>query len=354
MDKKQGLDFLYSSCFGRYFKKDNITDVTFNGIDVFYVDNNLGRIKSDLRFSQEDARGFIRQLANIAEKQFSIASPNLDITIGKFRINAMHQSLGRADDEQVITFSIRIASEKIRIYEDDDFLTSEIKELFDVLMISHQSVVIGGLPGTGKTELQKYLLTRLPKDQRVIVVDNVSELETVRDYTDYDLTMWQYNENNNNASLPMLIKAALRNMPDWLILAEGRGKEMLDILNSAVTGLPIVTTLHSFDAHSIPIRMARLVMQNEENNRYEDILSDIKYHFRYYVYLKKDKEPSGKVKRYIASIMHLDPTGKETLIYSDDLEKKRYGKIDRDSLMLLKIKRNQTAFIKYFIGEKHE
>ena len=354
MDKKQGLDFLYSSCFARYFKKDNITDVSFNGIDVFYVDNNLGRIKSDIRFSQDDARDFIRQLANIAEKQFSLASPNLDITIGKFRINAMHQSLGRVRGEQVITFSIRIASEKIRIYEDDDFLSSEIKELFDILMASHQSVVIGGLPGTGKTELQKYLLTRLAKDQRVIVVDNVSELETVRDYTDYDLTMWQYNENNTNASLPMLIKAALRNMPDWLILAEGRGKEMLDILNSAVTGLPIVTTLHSFDVHSIPIRMARLVMQSEENSRYEDILNDIKYHFRYYVYLKKDKDSSGKVKRYIASIMHIDSSGKETLIYSDDLEKKRYGKINRESLMLLKIKRNQTAFIKYFIGEKHE
>ena len=354
MDKKQGLDFLYSSCFARYFKKDNITDVSFNGIDVFYVDNNLGRIKSDIRFSQDDARDFIRQLANISEKQFSIACPNLDITIGKFRINAMNQSIGRVKDQPVVTFSIRIASEKIRIYEDDDFLTSEIKELFDVLMTSHQSIVIGGLPGSGKTELQKYLLTRLSKDQRVIVVDNVSELETVRDYTDYDLTMWQYNENNSNTSLPMLIKAALRNMPDWLILAEGRGKEMLDILNSAVTGLPIVTTLHSFDVHSIPIRMARLVMQNEENCRYEDILCDIKYHFRYFVYLKKEKDASGKVKRYIASIMHLDPSGKESLIYSDNLEKRKYAKIDRESLMLLKIKKNQTAFIKYFIGDKNE
>ena len=354
MDKKQGLDYLYSSRLSPLFKKDNITDISFNGKDIFYVDNYTGRVKSEINFSEEEARDFIRQIANICEKQFSVASPRLNLTIGKFRIAAMHQSIGRIKDEQVVTFSIRLASEKIRIYDDSSFLTPEIKELFDVLMSSHQSIVIGGLPGTGKTELQKYLLTRLNKDQRVIVVDNVLELETLRDYVDYDLTMWQHNENNQNATLPQLIKEALRNMPDWLILAEGRGKEMLDILNSAVTGLPIITTLHSFDVHSIPTRMARMVMMNQDNSRYEDILNDIEYHFRYYVYLKREKDSSGKVKRYIASIVHINQQGKKTEIYSDDLNKKKYAKIDHDSLLSLKIKKNQTAFIKRFVGGKDE
>lgn len=354
MDKKQGLDFLYSTKLSPYFKKDNITDISYNGIDIFYVDNNAGRIKSDITFSQDEARDFIRQIANICEKQFSMTSPRLDVTIDKFRINAMHQSIGRVKDEQAVTFSIRIASKKIRIYDDEDFLTEEIKELFDVLMVSHQSIVLGGLPGSGKTELQKYLLTRLAKDQRAIVVDNVLELETIREYINYDLTMWQYNENNPNASLPLLIKEALRNMPDWLILAEGRGKEMLDILNSAVTGLPIITTLHAYDVHSIVIRMARMVMQNQENSRYEDVLNDIKYHFRYFVYLKREKDSSGVIKRYISSILHLTPKGEAIEIYNNDLQKIRYGKIDRESLLLLKIKKNQTSFIRSFIGDVNE
>lgn len=356
MDKKLGLDFLYGSRFSTLFKKESVTDVSYNGKDVFYVDNNIGRVKSDIHFSEEEARDFIRQIANICEKQFSITCPRLDVTIGCFRINAMHQSIGRIKDEQVVTFSIRIASKKIRIFEDYGFLNDELKELFDVLIASHQSIVIGGLPGSGKTELQKYLLTRVNKDQRVIVVDNVNELETVRDYADYDLTMWEYNENNTNASLPLLIKEALRNMPDWLILAEGRGKEMLDILNSAVTGLPIITTLHAYDIDSIPTRMARLVMQNEENSRYEDIILDIKYHLRYFVYLKREKESGGKIKRYISSITHLDGNGKKYVLYSNNSGKKKYGKIDRDSLLLLKIKKNQKTFIERFIssGDKNE
>ena len=354
MDKYQGIQYLLTMPFASLLKKENITDITYNGSSLFYVDNNIGRMKSEIPFPQEDARDFIRQIANICEKQFSVSSPKLNATLGNYRISAMHQSIGRNNEEEVVTFAIRIASEKIRLFDDHDFLTEETKELFDILIASHQSIVIGGLPGTGKTELQKYLLTRVNKDQRVIVVDNINELETIRKYIDYDLTMWEYNENNPNSNLSMLIKEALRNIPDWLILAEGRGKEMLDILNSAVTGLPIITTIHSFDANSIPIRMARMVMMNEENTKYEDVLSDIYYHFRYLVYLKKDKDKNGRVKRYISSIVHLDSSGKRKEIYRDDLEKKKYNKIDRESLLLLKIKKNQKAFISTFVGDKYE
>ena len=355
MDKKEGLEYILHSKLAPLLKKESVTDVSYNGESIFVVDNRNGRTKSDISFTEEEARDFIRQIANICEKQFSVSSPKLDVTLGPYRVNAMHQSIGRVNGREAVTFAIRIASNRIRIYEDPYFLTPEVKELFDVLISSHQSILIGGLPGTGKTELQKYLLTRANKDQRVILIDNILELETIRQYIDYDLTMWQYNENNHNATLSMLIKEALRNIPDWLILAEGRGKEMLDILNSAVTGLPIITTLHSFDGKSIPTRMARMVMLNEDSSRYEDILSDIYYHFRYLVYLKKDKDSiTGGIKRYISSIIHLDASGKMKEIYSDNLEKKKYSKIDRDSLLLLKIKKNQTAFIKAFIGEGYE
>ena len=353
MDREQGINYLLSTPFARLLKNDNITDISYNGRNLFYVDNTRGRIRSEINFSQEEARDFIRQIANICEKQFSVASPRLDVTIGNYRINAMHQCVGRNDGE-VVTFAIRIASEKVRIFDDEEFLTGELKELFDVLMISHQSVVIGGLPGTGKTELQKYLLTRFAKDQRAIVVDNILELESIRKYIDYDLTIWQYNENNHNASLPLLIKEALRSMPDWLILAEGRGDEMLDILNSAVTGLPIITTIHSYDVFGMPTRMARLVMRKEENSKYEQILDDIKYHFRYYVYLKRDKSGTGGVRRYISSIVHLDDKGKSKVIYSEDINGRSYAPIDRESLMQLKIKKSQTGFIRCFVGEKYE
>lgn len=354
MDRNLGLEYLYSTPLASLLKKESVTDIGYNGKEIFYLDNNVGRVKSNIAFNKDDARDFIRQIANICERQFSIASPTLNVTIGNYRINAMHQSIGRESGEQVVTFAIRIGSPKIRIFDDKDFLSDELKELFDVLTYSNQSIVIGGLPGTGKTELQKYLLTRLNKDQRVIVVDNVLELENVRDYINYDLTVWQYNENNQNVTLPILIKEALRNMPDWLILAEGRGKEMLDILNSAVTGLPIITTLHSYDVHSIPVRMARMVMMNEENARYEDILNDIKYHFRYFVYLKRGKDQNGKVKRYIESIVHLDSDGNEHIIYTNNLRKKKYGKIESRCASQLRIKKSQRTFVKCFLGDSYE
>ena len=96
-------------------------------------------------------------------------------------------------------------------------------------------------------------------------------------------------------------------------------------------------------------------MQNEENNKFEEILSDINYHFRYLVYLKKDKDPtSGKPRRYISSIIHLDQNGDKTEIYNDDLHYQKYAKIDRESLLQLRYRKSQSAFIKSFVGDEYE
>ena len=354
MNKEKGLQFLLSSKLAPLLKKEKVTDISYNGQEIFFVDNVRGRMRYDLETNEQEMRDFIRQIANICEKQFSYTSPELDVTIGKYRINATHQSIGKVKGDDRITFSIRIASEKLRIIEDKHFLAEPIKELFDILLSSHQSIMIGGLPGSGKTELQKYLLSRVDVDQRVILVDNILELETVRDYVSYDLTTWQYNEGSSNTSLPKLIRSALRNNPDWLILAEGRGKEMLDIVLSAITGLPIISTIHSVDAISIPSRMARMAMMGEDRLDYRDLLHDIYYHFHYFVYLKKCRDNKGFYRRYISSIVEIDNNGRPHELYSDDLDKRKYDLMSQSNLSRLSVGQDKYAFRKYFMGEDHE
>ena len=354
MNKEKGLEFLYASKLAPLLKKPEVTDISYNGKEVFYVENMRGRMRYDMQPNEQEMRDFIRQIANICEKQFSYTSPELDVTIDRYRINATHPSIGKVYGDDTITFSIRIASERIKIYDDRDFLSEAVEELFDVLLQSHQSIMIGGLPGSGKTELQKYLLTRIDYDQRVILVDNICELEVVRNSISYDLTTWQYDEKNTHTSLPKLIKNALRNNPDWLILAEGRGKEMSDIIMSAITGLPIISTIHSIDGVSIPTRMARLAMQKEERFEYDDLLKDIYYHFHYFVYLRKRRDRSGIYRRYIASIIEYDNEGNHHEIYADDLQNRKYHCLFKDNKSLLSYGRDKREFIKEFIGEENE
>jgi len=313
MDKHKVVLFIENSFLKPLVSENDITDISYNGEDLYYVSNIEGRKKSDIKVENGQIKDFIRQIANLCEQQFSYSVPELDIFVDKYRINATHGSIAKVKDDGVVTFSIRIASEHIRINDSSNFFTPHIVNLLKVLILNKQSIIIGGVTSTGKTEFQKFILTKLPKFSRVIVVDNVLELDRIRNDS-LDLTCWQSDERNPNANPGVLIKSALRNNPDWLILAEARDKEMIDVLNSAMTGMPIITTLHSLDVFSLPHRMGRMMMKGEQKIDFNDALTDIYYHFHFYFYLSK-KLIDGKIERFVSQVCCFDNNGKSTLIY---------------------------------------
>jgi len=292
----------------------DITDISYNGVSFFYVHNEKGRLKSDIQASNEEVMDFIRQIANFSEKQFSYTVPMLDVSIGRYRLNAVHSSIVRVENEKACSFAIRIGSKETRIKYDSDFLTKEGEALLVGCLNKGESIVIAGPTGSGKTELQKYLLSKLRKNSRVIVIDNIQELENLRQYEDLDLTSWQVSPNNTNASIQELIKNALRSNPDWLVVAESRGKEMNEALNSVMTGHPIITTIHAKSLEAIPKRICRMVMQADTTQKYDDIYDDVFDHIKYYVYLNRNYD-SEKVERYVESIGELQKDGAMKIIY---------------------------------------
>ena len=352
MNDNEGIVYLENSFLMNLLVDKDITDITYNGVSIYYLHNFQGRRKSDINIDLETARSFIRQLANISEKQFSLSSPNLDITLGKYRINAVHQSIGRVGNDPAITFAIRIASDIPKITDDSNFLNAPLVQLFHILVRSGVSIVIGGATGSGKTEFQKYLISIMEENARVIAIDNVLELNAKERYSHLDMNCWLADDNNQNTSIQQLVKNALRSNPDWLIVAEARGKEMLEVLNSAMTGHPIITTIHALDVESMPSRMARMVMMNEKKMDYDDVLKDIFYHFPFYIYLKRDIDEDGQVRRYISSISYADKTGAMNAIYREEDKDKYYRPMDEEIIKKLCYQDDDTYFIKYFLGGK--
>ena len=346
MDKEKLLLTLENSFLSSLLSDSQITDISYNGESIFYLHNLSGREKSSISISENDAKDFIRQIANLAEKQFSFQNPKLDVSFGKYRINAVHPSISRKNNEKCLTFSIRISSEKPIIKNDPTFLNAELISLFNVLLRSKVSIVIGGITGSGKTEFQKYLISSLEKYTRIIIIDNVLELDNLSLDNELDINIWQSDENNKETSIQELVKNALRSNPDWLIVAESRGKEMIEVLNSAMTGHPILTTIHAFDINSMPTRIARMVLMNEQSQNFDVLLTDIFYNFRFYIYLKRDIGPDGHVRRYIDEVAELDIKGNKTTIYKN----KRFYPIRKEVLEILNYE-GDKSFIKTFIKE---
>lgn len=309
------LSFIETSFLKPLLDVDTITDITYNGVSIFYMDNNLGRRKSNIVITSDKAIDFIRQIANLSERQFSFTSPTLDISIARYRINAQHSSIVRVGDEKSISFAIRIASKEIRIKNDDVFLDDDSRGILFDAISNKKSIVIAGPTGSGKTELQKYLISNLEDYCRVIIIDNVQELDYVRFNPNLDVTSWQISPSIPQGNAQELIRNALRNNPDWIVVAESRGKEMSDVLNAVMSGHPIITTLHARSAEMIPHRMLRLIQMNNHEDKAEDILTDIYEHIDYYVYLERKLLKDKKVVRYVDSIASIDENHQLKTIY---------------------------------------
>ena len=351
MDKAKAIYYIENSFLSSLFKDEEVTDISYNGESIYYVSNTFGRKKSDIVIEQQLARDFLRQISNISEQQFSFTNPNLDVSIDKYRINATHQSVGKINNEDVVTFSIRVASIKPRIEENSDFFTPLLVELINIICLSQKSIIIGGVTSSGKTEFQKYIIRHLEENTRVIVIDNILELDSIRNDADIDLTCWKADDRNQFTTSGALIKNALRNNPDWLILAEARDKEMVDVLNSAMTGLPIITTVHAFDVYSLPFRMGRMVLKGDQKLDYGETLKDIYYHFHFYFYLVK-KTIKGKIVRYISQVGYIDNDGRFFDIYQRKGNKHSYYPLQKSAIALLDLDKVSSSFINTFLSRE--
>ena len=295
------IEFIENSFLKELLERESITDISFNGEKLFYQDNLSGRLQSDLVVTNDEVYAFLRQIANLTDQQFSIANPILDVSVGRYRISALHSSLARKNRDKVFNFSIRLGYDKLRIKDDGSFVNKRALSLLDEAINKKCSIVIAGKTGTGKTEFQKFLISRMNENTRIILIDNINEFETNYFKDNLDSQTWLVNNQKNN--FDDLIKNALRNNPDWLVVGEARGEEMKACLNSTMSGSPTITTMHARDSESIYHRIARMCMINSKNLVFEETLEDVKEHFKFLVYVKKifDEKTKSYV-RYVDSI----------------------------------------------------
>lgn len=301
MDKQRTIDFLETSFLAPLLGLEGLTDISYNGESLYYMTNGEGRKKADIKVEREEVGDFIRQIANMEEKKWSYSDPLLDLSFGHYRLNAVFSSLVRVENQKSYSFSLRLESGSSRIEGDEAFFGENGREILLKALYEGESIMIGGRTGSGKTELQKWLLLHLPPATRVIVIDNVEELTMIKNPS-VDLTMWLSGQSEE--SYAMLVKNALRSNPDYIVLAEARGNEAYEALSSAMTGHPIITTMHARGLAEMPERFLNMAIKAHEGLDAKGLLKDIKDHFRYYVMLER-KEEEGKIVRRIKSIGRL-------------------------------------------------
>lgn len=289
---------------------ETITDISYNGQDIYFFSNTLGRARYKA-LDNAQVLTFLRNIANYSNERFSYTDTFLDISVGKYRLSAMHYALSRYGYQETLSFSLRINHNFLA--KNPKYLNAKVSKILYDIMQEKRSIIISGTTGVGKTTLQKYLLMLLAPNTRVVVIDNVLELGEVHTLNkELDITLWQTRD-NKEAAIKEYIQRALRFHPDYLIIAESRGHEMKEILQGAISGHPNIVTLHADSAELAYERVFYLSGASDRNTLFNA--------YPYVIHLAKKVNESGLVIRYINKITSFNAgTKKFKTLYSEEEE----------------------------------
>lgn len=228
---------------------DSITEIMVNGPDSIFIERDGKIRKLDKSFtSREKLEDVIQQIVGKCNRIVNESVPIVDARLdGGARVNAVVPPVAlngpvltiRRFPDRPITMDRLIAWGSI---------TEECSEFLKMLVEAGYSIVIGGGTGSGKTTFLGALSEYIPKDERLITIEDNAELKIQGIANLVRLEAKNANsEGRQEVTIRELIRTALRMRPDRIIVGECRGAEALDMLQAMNTGhLGCASLLHQY------------------------------------------------------------------------------------------------------------
>ena len=241
----------------------SVTEIMVNGPDCIYVEQN-GKIRKWERAftSREKLEDVIQQIVGKCNRVVNEQNPIVDARLSDgSRVNAVIAPIAldgpiltiRQFPEEPITMEKLIRSGSI---------TREAAEDLRVLVAAGYSMIIGGGTSAGKTTFLNALSNAIPKEERIITIEDNAELQIQGIGNLVRLEAKSANtEGGRSITIRDLIKSALRMRPDRIIVGEVRSGEAVDMLQAFNTGHDgSLCTIHANSCQDMLSRLEVMVL----------------------------------------------------------------------------------------------
>ena len=236
-----------------------ITDILVNSTRV-WVDCGQGVEPIDDGFSsEEEVRALAITMAAICGKRLDDAVPIVDgiLPMG-VRVHAVIPPL--SGEGTIISLRIParggLTLEQMRKGASIDDTTQQI---LSRMLEVRCNVLISGATGSGKTTLLSALLSSISVNERLICIEEISELHPAHPHVVHLQARQANTQGRGEVSLSELVRAAMRMRPDRIILGECRGGEVRDIMSALNTGhRGSFATIHANTPAEVPARLSAL------------------------------------------------------------------------------------------------
>ncbi len=302
---EQRLDIIqqvYSSIRGfglldSIIKDDTITEVMINGPENVFIEQNGRLFKLDKQFeSQRRLEDVIQRIVGLAGREVNQANPICDTRLPDgSRVNVVLPPIALCGPTVTIRkFSkTPMTIEKLIQYGS---ITREIADKLEILVKSKYNIFIAGGTGSGKTTFLNALSNYIPKDERVITIEDSAELQITGVENLVSLETRNANASGSGEiTIRDLIKSSLRMRPERIVVGEVRGGEALDMLQAMNTGHDgSLSTGHANSTEDMLSRLETMVLQGAAGLPLEAIRQQIASAVDIIIHLSRLRDKSRK------------------------------------------------------------
>ena len=244
---------------------DSITEVMINGPEKIFIEKKGRLTRLDKKFeSQRKLEDVIQRIVGLAGREVNQANPICDTRLPDgSRVNVVLPPIALCGP----TITIRkFSKEPMTINKLIEYgsITQEIADKLELLVKAKYNIFISGGTGSGKTTFLNALSNFIPKDERIITIEDSAELQITG--IDNLVSLETRNANASGAgqvTIRDLIKSSLRMRPERIIVGECRGGEALDMLQAMNTGHDgSLTTIHANSPRDSISRIETMVMMS--------------------------------------------------------------------------------------------
>lgn len=255
----RGFDILDS-----ILKDDTVTEIMVNGPNEIFIERNGKVTRLDQKFeSEQRLEDTIQKIVGLAGREVNQANPIVDTRLPDgSRVNVVLRPISLKGPILTIRKFSKdpMTIDKLLRYKS---ITPEVAEFLEILVKAKYNILVSGGTGSGKTTFLNALSNFIPRDERVITIEDSAELQI--ENVDNLVSLETRNANASGSgqiTIRDLIKSSLRMRPERIVVGECRGAEALDMLQAMNTGHDgSLSTAHANSTRDMLSRLETMVLQ---------------------------------------------------------------------------------------------
>jgi flagellar protein FlaI len=225
-----------------------IEDISCSGIGPVYIEHKIFRgLKSSINFeSHEELDDFVLKLAEKMKKPVTFRNPIVDATLPDgSRINIVY---GGDVSKNGSNFTIRkFMGTPLSIIDicESGALTYQMAGYLSLIVEEGMNFFVCGETASGKTTLMNALMTFIVPHAKIVSIEDTPEVQVPHPNWTREVVRGSMSQGGGSVDMFSLLKAALRQRPNEIIIGEIRGEEGNIAFGAMMTGQAVCSTFHA-------------------------------------------------------------------------------------------------------------